>query len=207
MKKIIALLIVIGIGYGIYYFVSDYYEFRDAWKIEITNDSVNIRELSSATSNLLETAYSGEVYVVKEIYEEDLKFIWYKVELNDNEYGWIASAREVPYVEEINNPNKVSQEDYVIDYARPVIKYEEDTYNVYDVNNIKYDHLIIEEDSEYTVKHFVYLEENPTDRPGPQYWIEYIVTDENNNTSSKIQRIAFEINPSVDEVKLFEELD
>ncbi len=207
-KKILALLIVAGIGYGIYYFVSDYLETKDAWKVEIINSSINVREESKVSSNQLATVYLGEIYVVEEFYDEDLKFVWYKIEYDKDKFGWIASSRDIPYVKEINNPNSTTPDAYVVDYDNPEVRFKsdanEDLYSTYDINSINYDHLEITEDSDYTITHKIYYEEEPTDSNTPQWWIEYSVIDEFDNSKVFLQRIEFEINPSIDSVYLFE---
>ncbi len=212
IKKIIALLIVLGIGYGIYYFVSDYLENKDAWKIEITHDEINLREEAKATSKIVggdQKVYVGEIYNVLEIYEEDMKFVWYKIEYDKNKYGWVASAREVPYVKEINNPNREDGEtvEYeVVDYKRPILSVEDTLYQTYDINTINYNHITVEEDSEYDITHGVYYDQFPEDSNIPKYWIQFIVTDVHGNSKDFVQEIEFEVKPSSDEVKLIEEL-
>ena len=206
MKKLIILIVFLAATYGGYVVVSNILENKNAWKVQIINEYVNVRETPSATANNLGTIYLSEEYKVLEIYEKDKKFIWYKIEYKDENSAWIASSREVPYVKEINNPNKVKQEDYVIDYKRPVIKFLEEVVIFRNINNINYDHLEIIEDSEYTITHEVYFEEKPIDKKESQYWIKYTVIDANDNKDTKIQRIEFNENPSIDEVLLFENI-
>ncbi len=212
IKKIIALLILAGVGYGIYYFVNQYLEDKDAWKVEIISETIVVRDEPDATSFNPggKKVYLGEIHNVIEIYEDDLKFVWYKIEYDKDKIGWIASAREVPYVKEINNPHREEGESVeyeVIDYKRPILSVEDTLYQTYDINTINYDHITVEEDSDYEIVHEVYFEEFPKDSNVPQYWIQYIVTDVHGNFKEFVQKIEFEVKPSQDDVKLFEELN
>ncbi len=212
MKKILGLLILAAVIYGVYFFVSMYIENKNAWKIEIINAEVNIRELPDATSNDLGDAFLGDVFKVVELYEEDLKFVWYKVEYDKDKFGWISSARQVPYVKEINNPNGLSSssdDEFILDYERPQITYVEPDgyiiYSTYDLNSINYEHLNIIEDSEYTITHKVFYEAKPVDSDTPQWWIQYFVEDVNGNKKDATQRIEFEVEPAIEDVFLFED--
>ncbi len=207
VKKIIAVIIIASIVIGTYLFISNYFSNKNAWKIEITQEGVNIRELHTATSNRLGGANVGTIYEVLETYEEDQKFMWFKVEYENGKQGWIASSRQVPYIKEYNNPDgEKNDEPVIMDYARPIIRYFEDVYAVYDINSINYEHLEIEEDSDYEISHKVYFEQFPEDSDIPQYWIEYTVIDEFDNMESKVQKITFEITPDISEVLLFEDM-
>lgn len=179
----------------------------NAWKVEITNDYVNVRKDHSVYETQIDKVYKGDTYKVIEIYLDDPNYVWYKIELDGGSEGWIASGRNEPYVKEINNPNASSEEDYFVDYKKPILRFFEDTYKTESIDTITLDHLEIIEDSEYEVTYEVYKEEEPIDVPGPQYWIQYTVVDAFDNKTVKVQRIEFEITPPDDRVLDFSELD
>ena len=179
----------------------------NAWKVEITNNYINVRKDHSVYETQIDTVYKGDTYKVIEIYLDDPNYVWYKIELDNGSEGWIASGRNEPYVKEINNPNASSEEDYFVDYKSPILRFFEDTYKTESIDTITLDHLEIIEDSEYEVTYEVYKEDEPQDVPGPQYWIQYTVIDAFSNKTVKVQRIEFEINPSDDRVLDFSELD
>ena len=179
----------------------------NAWKVEITNDYVNVRKDHSVYETQIDKVYKGDTYKVIEIYLDDPNYVWYKIELDGGSEGWIASGRNEPYVKEINNPNASSEDDYFVDYKKPILRFFEDTYKTESIDTITLDHLEIIEDSEYEVTYEVYKEEEPIDVPGPQYWIQYIVVDAFDNKTVKVQRIEFEITPPDDRVLDFSELD
>lgn len=205
---LIVIFILIGLGTFIGYKII---ENKNAWKIEITIDEVNVRKEHSLYEAKVATVYKGEKYKVLEIYLDDPRYVWYKILYARNSYGWVASGRNNPYVKEINNPNKEdnseTNEPYEMDYKKPVVKFDNNIYTVYDINSISYKHLTIEEDSTYTIEHKVYYEEHPKDTNIPQYWIQYIVTDAFGNVTKKVQQIKFDIEPDRSEVLLFEELE
>lgn len=179
----------------------------NAWKVEITNDYVNVRKDHSVYETQIDKVYKGDTYKVIEIYLDDPNYVWYKIELDGGSEGWIASGRNEPYVKEINNPNASSEDDYFVDYKKPILRFFEDTYKTESIDTIALDHLEIIEDSEYEVTYEVYKEEEPIDVPGPQYWIQYTVVDAFDNKTVKVQRIEFEITPPDDRVLDFSELD
>ena len=179
----------------------------NAWKVEITNDYVNVRKDHSVYETQIDKVYKGDTYKIIEIYLDDPNYVWYKIELDGGSEGWISSGRNEPYVKEINNPNASSEEDYFVDYKKPILRFFEDTYKTESIDTITLDHLEIIEDSEYEVTYEVYKEEEPIDVPGPQYWIQYTVVDAFDNKTVKVQRIEFEITPPDDRVLDFSELD
>lgn len=197
MKKIVMVILIIILIIFIGLFVKKVINNDKSWKIKIKLDSINVREEADMYSLKTNLVSKGEVYKVIEVNLDNSKYVWYKIKINSQESGWIASERNNPYVKEYNNPKESDENNYSVDYANPVIKYTEDEYAVDNINNIKYDHLDIEEKSKYTIKSKVYIEECSD---YTQYWIEYIVTDSSNNTSSKMQKISFETTPSEDEV-------
>ena len=200
MKKFIKIVLILVIAFLAFKGVKKFIEYKTAWKIKITEESVNIREQVTVYSNKLGVANRNDVFIVKEKVLEN-KYVWYKIELKDDKdhkYGWISSERKYPYVVEVNEKKSKTKNDIVTDNAKPVIKYKEDFYYTKDINTINYDHLIITDDSEYKVTSEVYKETCPGYH---QYWIVYTATDKYNNKATKTQAIIFEEEPSDDDVK------
>ena len=211
LKKIFWLIILLAfiIAGGVIGF--KFYQDAHAWKIEIITEYINVRDNHEINSkNQIGKVLMGEKYKVLDIYLDDDKYVWYKIKVNKDVTGWISSNRNNAYVKEYNNPNvgDNTEESYkkVIDYTYPKVKYKEDVYRVYDIKSISYDHLTIEEENKYTITHKVFYEEHPTDTDIPQYWIQYIVTDEAGNTTKKVQKIEFDVEPNRDEVLDFKDL-
>lgn len=205
MKKLLLLILLGGLG-GIFYFFYDLYITETTtWRISITNDYINVREDHFATSNAIGQVKKNQTYEVLEFYNEDSKFVWYYIEHDGKNGGWVASSRDLPYVKEINNPvreeNVVEEE---IDYRSPVIRYYDTIYYASSLDKITYDHLEIEEDSEYDLSHIVYYEAKPKDSETPQWWILYTAVDKFENSGTKLQRIIFDVEPDVSLVELFE---
>ncbi len=207
MKKIFLLILFIALAVSSYMGYSWYNKEMKAWKIEIINDSINVRESHNPYEYKLGEVYKDEKYKVLDIYLDDKKFVWYKIKMKNKKAGWVASSRNVPYVKELNNSQIKSEKEYFIDYKKPVIKYYEDVYYTDSLNTIDYKHLTIEDDSNYEIKHTVYFEEFPKDGNTSQYWIEYIVTDEFANSASIVQGIEFENKPNKNEVSDFSVLE
>ncbi|MEG1506225.1 MAG: SH3 domain-containing protein [Bacilli bacterium] len=199
-KSIVTLIVIAALGLIAYKGYIMYKEDKAAWKIEIINDSVKVRGLASVFSNEIGTVNKGDKYKVIDISLDDKRYVWYKIKLEKNKYGWIGSGRNEPYVKEINNPKRDEKEDYIVDYKKPIIKYEDEVYITKSLKTINYEHLIIEEDSPYDITSNVYYEAHPIDKLEPQFWIEYIVTDKSNNTNSIVQRIDFEELPKPSDV-------
>ena len=200
MKKFLKIVIIALLLFGAYKGIRAFIEYKIAWKIVITEESVNIREQATVYSNKLGEAKRNDVFVVKEKVLEN-KYVWYKIVLkNDKEhkYGWISSERKYPYVKEYNAKKASSKEEVVSDNAKPVIKYKEDIYYTKDINTINYDHLTVTDDSEYKITSEVYKETCPGYH---QYWIVYTATDKYDNKATKTQAIIFEQEPSDDDVK------
>ena len=198
MKKFFKILLVIIILFGVYKGVRKYIEYKTAWKIVITEESVNIREEATVYSNKLGEARKNEVYIVKEKIMEN-KYDWYKIVLKDDKTkaGWISSERKYPYVKEFN-AQKAKQKKLISDNAKPIIKYDDDIYHTKDINTITYDHLRITDDSKYTITSEIYKENCDSYH---QYWIVYTVTDKFDNKATKTQAIQFEEEPSDEDVK------
>ena len=204
MKKVLALFFVAILGVGGFFVYKYLDEEKNAWKIEITSSYINVRQDHDMYQAKLGEVAIGEVYKVLDFYSEDPRYVWYKIEIKKDLLGWVSSGRNEPNVKEYNNPNGIDT--YEVDYANPIIRFYDEEYVIYDINSINYNHLEITDDSEYKITHQVYREEEPVDRPGPQYWIKYIVTDSFGNTTSKVQRIIFTVEPNKSEVLDFNEL-
>lgn len=205
--KLILFLLLVGLIIGGFFWIRQKKEDNNAWKVEITNAYINVRSKANIYDAKIGTVRKGNAYKVLEQKLDDEKYVWYKIEYDKKKVGWIASDRYDPYVKEINTPESNEKHKNPLEYTPPIIKYFEDVYKVLDINHITYDHLTIEEQSEYTVKHYVYFDEKPKDKPTSQYWIEYVVEDEWGNKSSSVQLIEFEIAPSKTEVLDIKDLE
>ena len=217
VKRIVTLVIVLLIlggfgfaGYKVYDMIKTHIEEeKNAWKIEIITESVNVRNDHNAIAPHYGKAYKGEVFKVVETYRDDKKFVWYKVKFRGDMEAWIASDRNNPYVKEINNKEIEEAEEsseHPFEYVKPDVKFFSEDYYVKDINSITTDHLDIYDDSDYTIKYEVYYEEKPLDRDEPQYWIQWVVTVEFGNTTKKVQRIIFEVEPQKGTVKDFKKM-
>ena len=205
-KKIVIIIFIILIFILIFTIGSAIIENARAWKIEITNEYINVRENHSVYDLQIDTVYQGEKYKVLDIYLDNPNYIWYKIKVGYNE-GWVASDRNEPYVKEYNSPYALEENPDIVDYASPILKFYDDTYKTKSIDTITLDHLEIIDDSDYEVTYEIYKEEEPIDMPGPQYWIQYTVIDSFGNKTVKVQRIEFEIAPLDDQVLDFSELD
>ena len=154
---------------------------KNAWKVQITNEYINIRKESNTYSTVIGQVKKGETYNVLKMTKDD-NYYWYYIEIDNFKKGWIASNKTYSYLIDINNPN---------DLKNPIVKYYEEIYYANDINSISYEHLTIEDDSDVTItSKIVYEEENN------QYWITYIVTDSYNNKTEKTQKIEFKDKPT-----------
>lgn len=211
LKKLFWTIIIVAIigagGILTYSLIKDHY----AWKVEIAIEEINVRSKHDLYEAKVGTVYEGEKYNVLEIYLKDKRYVWYKIKYDKGKEGWIASGRNNPYVKEINNPNAKDNyetgESYQLDYKKPVVKFTDNIYSVYDIKSINYDHLTIEEDSEYKIEHKIYYEAESVDTHLPQYWIQYIVTDAAGNVTKKVQQIKFDIEPDPNSVLKFADLE
>ena len=170
------------------------------WKVEIVNTYINVRDNNNLAATKIKSVKKGQEFNVISTYLEDSYYVWYEIEVDAYTKGWISSERNNPYVKEINNPNQIDEKSYFIDYICPVIKYFDEIYYVSDIESISYDHLTIEDTSEYEITSTIYFDEFPKDRAESQYFIKYKVVDSFGNVSSKIQKIEFIENPSIDQV-------
>ena len=163
---------------------------------------LKVRKAPTDASEIIGTATKGDIYKVLEVEETDEKFIWFRVVYQKN--------YKDPYVEAYIAQPRSTQVKYVdvygitFDYSNPTLAFDIDEYEVDSIEDITYDHLRVWDDQDgYTITHEVFIERQPTDRPGPQYWIKYTVTDKKGKTASKSQRIIFKNPPSDSKVKDF----
>ena len=177
-------------------------------KFKLSNDKPNydegcaktelkVRQAPRSDSEILGTAVKGDIFTVVEVEETDPIYIWFRIIYQKNwkdkyQEGYIAQPRS-------------TQVDYLkaygidFDYSAPSIACKDHDctldYNVDSIDDIKYDHLIVWDDQPgYEITHKVYIEKNPTDRPGPQYWVKWTVTDKKGKSTSVKQRVVF-VNP------------
>lgn len=107
MKKILFILTTgIAIGIIIMQLISlariHKIESQDViFKIAITNDYINVRSQPTINADKIYEATKGEKYDVIEIFDEDDNYTWYKIIFSDRRTGWIASAIENAWVEEV----------------------------------------------------------------------------------------------------------
>ena len=174
-------------------------EIKTGWYVEINTEYINIRPVASRYGKELGKVYKGEVYKVEDFDYSQSSYNWYKITTVDNITGWIANPKNSDlYLTDNNNPQ---------DYATPTIKYTTDEYHVSSIDKIKYDHLILWDDKDdYKVTHIVYHEKgiNAWDEYVDQYWIQYTITDGTGKSSSKLQRITFDILPEENQVQNFD---
>jgi len=174
-------------------------EIKEGWYVEISNEYLNVREKANAQSRILGKVHKGEVYKVLD-FEIGENFFWYKIEFKKDKKnyaeGYIANPRNSTdeYLIDVNNPQ---------DIYKPTLKFEKDEYYTYSIDTINYKHLTISDDKGVaSVTHQVYHEVNQAENID-QYWIKYTVTDESGKTTSKTQKIIFDVNPSEDKVLEF----
>lgn len=173
------------------------------WQVKILEPFINVRTDHNTDSYPIAKAIQDDKYYVLDIYLEDNKYVWYKINYKGDAY-WIASSRENPYVQEYNNPNYEDSSN--IDYKNPEITNFEEEYEIKDLESIEYDHLGIKDDNDYTVTHEVFYEEASEETGRPQFWIRYTIVDSYGNKTIKTQKIKFHIVPNKEEVKDISEL-
>ena len=203
MKKIIIfILLVLLISTGLV--VNKIITNNKAWRLEVTNNFINVRSKPNQYEMKLGQVKKGKKYTILEMYYDDPNYVWYKIDYEKKQDCWIASSRLEPYVKEYNNPKNKSEDNTISDCQKPIIKYKELEYTTKNINTINYDHLEIIENTEYKITHTVYYEEKEPIEDS-QYWINYEVIDAFDNKNKKLQKIVFEENPSPEEVKPFSE--
>lgn len=101
MKNII-IGIVIGVvlTLGINKYMQQRYDNLDVIDtIVITNEYINVREKATAFSKKIYEVLRNEEYNVIEIYDEDERYIWYKIKFSQRRTGWVASDRDNSWLE------------------------------------------------------------------------------------------------------------
>ena len=206
MKKFITCIIVLGVIFGGvagYFLVKDMLnnkkieEIKKGWYIEVIHDvPINVRDQASTKGKTLGTVSKGEVYKVLDVDTiSSNTFFWYKIEYN-NTKGYVASGRKIHWVNDYNNPN---------DIQVPTIRFKEGTYKVASIADINYKHLeVIEDTDDYKITHQIYHEVKPSEYID-QYWILYTITDGAGKSSSKMQKIEFDVKPDESQVLDFSE--
>ncbi len=203
MKKILIVIFILVIGgVGGYFLINKGIEhqkledIKKGWYIEITyKDPIRVRSNHSTKGKEVGKVNKGEIYKVLDVYLEDKSYYWYNIEFEDKT-GWVASLKKSPWVDDHNNP---------IDIATPIIKFKENVYKVASIKDINYRHLeIIEDSDDYKITHQIYHEVKPSEFID-QYWIVYTITDKAGKSSSKTQKIEFDIKPDESEVLDFNE--
>lgn len=205
MKRfLLCLLVLLLIGTGVYfYFVFSGHqeekkleEIKEGWYVEITYKTpINVRETPSSDAKSLGKVQQGESYKVYEVDTESSNtYFWYKIDFNGKE-GWIASGKKNPWVKDHNNPE---------DIMTPQIKFEDDEVHFRTIDDINYKHLtVVEDKDDYEITHTVYHEVDKI-REIDQYWILYTITDGVGKSSSKMQKIIFDVKPDEDRVTDFQ---
>ena len=81
IKFLFVIIIVAGIGYGVYYLYKKYkpIDYTGKWHIEINKDYINIREFPEQYSRNMGKATKGEKFLVEEVNLEDPVYVWYKL--------------------------------------------------------------------------------------------------------------------------------
>lgn len=204
MKKILPIFFILALlivaAFGIFIYKNEQEKNKIKWKVEITKEYINVRDEPNTSSTVIGKAPQGNIYPVLSVNLDHPSYVWYEIEFRKGQSGWIASERNFPYVKEYNNPNFKADSDnstvedtYEIDYINPIVKYYDAIYHTHDIDSITYDHLEIEEESKYEITNKIYVEECKTYR---NFWIQYIVTDSFGNTTKKVQKIVFEVEPN-----------
>lgn len=201
MKKFVIVLVIIGLGIGGYFgygFVKEKIaaakleKIKEGWHVEVLNEYIKIRKDADRNSSELGEVKKGEIYAVDDMAGKNDNY-WYHIEYEDGKYGWIANPKDTKYLKDINNPNETSS---------LAIKFYEDTYHVNSIDDIKYDHLEVSGGGNVKITHKVYHEVNESTGTD-QYWILYTATDDNKQSTTKLQKIEFTIIPDESRVDDF----
>ncbi|MBO4245806.1 MAG: SH3 domain-containing protein [Bacilli bacterium] len=204
-KLLIFLFLILVIGGGAYYTYNKISEanriknIKKGWYVEIKSDYINLRSDCNASSKIIGKVNKGEIYKVLDVNLDTPSYFFFEIQVDKKTIGWIASSiaeiKGKPYAKYYNN---------TIDIKTPTLKFYEEAYEVYSIDKIKYDHLTIDDDSDdWEITSEVYHEVKPSEDID-QYWIKYTVTDKTGKSSSKVQKIIFDIKPSEDQVKSFQ---
>jgi hypothetical protein len=168
-----------------------------------------VREAPTQASKELGKAKKDEIYKVVEVEETDENYVWFRIVYQKNwkdkyQEGYIAQPRssKTKYVE----PYGIE-----FDYSAPTIACKDydctKDYEVESIDDINTDDVIAWDDQEGKKVTFeVFIEREPTDRPGPQYWVKWTVTDKKGKSASVKQRVIFKFPPSDSKVKDFSQI-
>lgn len=207
MKSVLKGLAIIGV---IFLLVIAYFGFqkimeakriediKKGWYVEVvySKKPINVRTKPSTKGKSIGTVSVGEVYKALEVDTSNSSYYWYKIEYGDKT-GWVAAGPKRAWLKDNNNPT---------DIATPIIKFKDNIYKVATINDINYKHLIVEEDTDvYKITHEIFHEVKPSEFID-QYWIQYTVTDGSGKSSSKVQKIEFEVRPEESQIKDFSEM-
>lgn len=194
---VLILALLIGVGYIVFSKISEkryITEVKKGWYVEITSDYINLRKDCNASSKKIGEVKKGGIYKVYNVNLETPGYFFYEIQVDKKTRGWIASSRKNPFVKDVNNPT---------DIQVPTIRFFSDTYEVFSIDKITYDHLEITDDrNDWVVTSEVYHELKPAEDIN-QYWIKYTVTDATGKSSSKVQKIVFDVAPPEDKVLSF----
>jgi len=107
MKKILYVF-TLGVAIGIIIMqmislarISKIESYDVLFEVRIVNDYINVRSQPTTKAKKIYEVVRGEKYEVIEVFEEDIDYIWYKIVFSDRRTGWIASAVENAWVEEV----------------------------------------------------------------------------------------------------------
>lgn len=107
MKKILYVF-TLGVAIGIIIMqmislarISKIESYDVLFEVRIVNDYINVRTQPTIAAKKIYEVVKGEKYKVIEIFDEDPRYIWYKIVFSDRRTGWIANAVENAWVEEI----------------------------------------------------------------------------------------------------------
>lgn len=104
MRKFILIIIcVILLSMGIGFIIGKNSVKPEEFKkidIVITNEFINVREYANAYTDKLGQVQKGDKFKAIQKFEGNPVYNWYLIEYEKGKFGWIASEKEFPYVEE-----------------------------------------------------------------------------------------------------------
>lgn len=71
------------------------------FEIKINTTYINVRTKPTPAANKIHEVLLDEYYSVIDYFDEDSRYVWYKIVYHDRRVGWVASHREIPWVIEI----------------------------------------------------------------------------------------------------------
>ena len=229
MKKFVTFILVcvaVIIGFKVAKGIFDKIRFnaylervKEGWYVEVTTEVLNVRDEPKYNAHIVSTVKKGEIFKATDYVVGDDGYYWFYIDLYDGGRGWVANPKK--------KKSSNSEEEFlishnnVIDVSNPKIKWKSEycydihvttekecTYHIMNLSNITYDPLELWDDKEgYKVTHEVCIETKPTDRPGPQYWVDFTITDAAGKTSSLRKRLIIENAPSKEDTADLEECE